>query len=110
MPSTSLQAGVTPKFLDGGRAHVIMCAPDDEVLGEDYLLTMWHAAEELLETGGDLVPSSLCIKVMPVQWFPISCDGSSLLYSCACAGRTVQALHSDVLTPLCKSPQKLFNI
>ena len=31
------QVGVTPKLLDGARAHVVACMVDDDVLGQDVL-------------------------------------------------------------------------
>ena len=67
MPSTSLQVGVTPKLLDGGKADLIICVPDEDALGEDYLTTMWHASKELLEFGGVLLPAALQVFVMPVD-------------------------------------------
>eukprot|EP00434_Breviolum_minutum_P012949 symbB.v1.2.011415.t1/scaffold764.1/size165801/21 len=68
--STALEIG-DPKCLDGQRADLVVCRPEaGGPLGLDYLETMWHAFEELLEPGGRLVPSSLVAKVVAVEWMP----------------------------------------
>jgi len=111
LPSTSLRVGLTPKLLDGARAHIVACSPDGGPLGEDYLETMWHAAEQLLEPNGALLPSSLVVWAAPVQWLPFgSLETSGLLHSRLCAGRTEQALASDRLLPLCASATEVLRI
>jgi len=100
MPSTSLQVGITPKLLDGLCAHCVACAPDDGLLGEDYLETMWHAAEQLLEPGGALLPPALLVRAAPVEWLPFGASAAPLLHGQLCAGSSIQALPSDRLLPL----------
>ncbi|CAE8626978.1 unnamed protein product [Polarella glacialis] len=104
-PSTSLKAGAgDPKFLDGARAHVVVCRPDDDgPLNEAFLENTWHAAEELLEDGGRLVPSGLLVKVVAVEWLPLldGCMASAcLLHPLVCEGFRVQAEMNDLLRPL----------
>ncbi|CAK9081310.1 unnamed protein product [Durusdinium trenchii] len=51
--STAMEVG-HPKFLDGARADIIVCRPESGgPLGLDFLETMRHAFEELLEPGGE---------------------------------------------------------
>ncbi|CAJ1444711.1 unnamed protein product [Effrenium voratum] len=68
MLSTALQAGSDAKFLDGGRADLVVCRPEPGPLGLDYLETMLHASQELLAPGGRLVPRALLVHVVAVEY------------------------------------------
>jgi len=91
--------GVTPKLLDGARAHVVACMLDDDALGEDVLETMWHASERLLEPQGRLLPSALVVRVQPVEWLPFGAAGAAL-HGPLCAGAGVMAAPADAVRPL----------
>lgn len=99
--STSMEIG-DPKCLDGDRADLVVCRPESGgPLGLDYLETMWHAFEELLKSGGRLVPSTLVVRVMAVEWMPwVDASAESTCYLQPIFGLKHQQVLLEDLKPL----------
>lgn len=107
--SPRFQAGSTPKLLDGLKAHAVVCPPDIGPLSEDYLETMWHAAEELLEPDGVMLPSALLVRAMPLEWWPLG-QRAGALHAELAAGYTLNSTPSDGATPLCHESSAMMRV